>query len=58
MTLICRWARPYLFRSEYLENQTSDSLKNGVNRLDVICLVRIEYKNSTLGAEIPTFSGV
>jgi len=55
MALICRWARPYHFRSEYLENQTSDSIKNGVNGLDVICLVRFECKNSTLGAEISTF---
>ena len=54
---MCRWARPYHFRSEYLENQTSDSIKNGVNGLDVICLVRIECKNSTLGAEFSTFSG-
>ena len=30
----------------------------GVNRLDVICSVRIECKNSTLGAEISTFSEV
>ena len=55
MAIICRWARPYLFRSEYLENQTSDSIKNGVNGLDVICLIKIECKNSTLCARISTF---
>ena len=58
MAIICRWARPDSSRSQYLENQASESFENGVDRLDVICSVRIECKNSTLGAEIPTFSEV
>jgi len=44
--------------SEFLHGLNADAVINGVNRLDVVCSVRIECKNSTLGAEISTFSRV
>jgi len=42
----------------YLENQCSEKIETGVNRFDMIQLVRFDQKNGTLGVEISAFSVV